>query len=1075
MKNAFSGYTYQKHITQLVLSIMDVKREISYIEIEADVNNKFDDLSIAISDEIYYFQIKDFDSINISDLTIEEENLLIKGKPHKLSKYKNILFFKHINIKPNSKVLGFDCYKLELYDIYIISMSRNNVDIYINTLYNENLNRRYEIEAFLNQLLDKKIWRIDRINLPVLKTFNTDLHEESVNISHKLLEFEKILLIEGKPGIGKSHFVNSLREIYPKNLLYRFWIGNQDKDYQERLKFKNFIQDINIKIFYDLKDRSISDIYKEAKNKDLTFIIDGLDHIENYNKDELNKFITFITDLKEHCKVIVLSRPLITLLIWKKHVLENWNKRQTEKVLDQLFHICDYKTQDKIFYITQGYPLLVKYVAEFYKLNKKIPKLEQLKDIDSFYDSIIKNEKGKYSLSLFLCTNSYIMFSELEFFLDESKYYVEEFIKEHPYLFDIKLNRVSLFHDSFNTYLRTKSDNYKKLNDKTSEKVYYSIMNLDKKFLSRYSLFKLTIQQRLEISQKFCSISIFKQIIQDNIDIESIRAFYFDLRDYMYNFSFKNFEVSHYYDLSLIINLLYRDHISTPNGFLYTYVKTLLFNGYTEENITSSNYLFAMLFFVKTNNPILLYNNVSNDNYSTEHFHYQLNADVMNEEYFFQQHSKVATKKRINELLQDNVRFKEYLTLIIENLYIHKKRYKGLEELTESLNTYLEGFESKGATKLIPFLDKYPDSHYYANWYLKDVKKNLLAKGFEVSTITNNEYNALSLKELIIKNKEIGSYNLGNKIHEYIRLALYRKQYIDLSSISIYWTKYYNRKDYSLFSIPMALKTLEANKKISLKECIILISKIQEISERGYGDLLGSFIELYSPDVIIPILDDFNIDNLNIQWFLLPTDYINMFSNKMYNYAMRRLTEYHRSGKIDIDEMRNALLSNRIKDIELEFSIIKPKIRVEKSDEIIKKIKGTKIMFDIYTDKDRNKHRETSEDRFKEGILDFENINFIKEKSLSPQQIARFSDNNYSSLTDVKVFEIFEDQEVSNNFKEILYNAIIGKTFRIDYTHALYYIPGNVLYMINKYRDKKEFEAAVKSFETFMELSLVTL
>lgn len=1073
MRNAYSGYTYQKHITFLLLSMMDVERNISYIEIEAKVNNKFDDLTISIDNENFYFQIKDFETVTISDLVIKNGELLIKNNPHKLSEHKNILFFKYIEFQPNFNILGFDCYKLN--NIYIISMSRQDVDISIDKLYGGNLNRRYEIEVFFNQLLDKRKWEITRLDLPVLETFNIDLEEESIKISHNLLEFEEILLIEGKPGIGKSHFVNSLTEQFSENILYRFWVGNQDKDYQERLKFKNFIRNINIKLFHDLKDRSISEIFKAIENKNLTFIIDGLDHIENYNKRELCKFITFIDELKKNCKVIVLSRPLITELKWKKFILEHWNKIQTEKVLNELFNIDDYYIQKRIFYITQGYPLLVKYVAEYYRLNNKLPKIEQLKDIDSFYDDIIKDEKGKYSLTIFLCTNSYLMFSELELFLGDSKYYVEEFIHEHPYLFDTKLNRISLFHDSFNTYLRNRFSNYKLLNDKISEIVYNSVINLNKRFLSRISLFKLSDTYKKDIARKFSSINTFKEIMQDSIDFESIRTFYFDLRDDMYKYKFDDFEIIHYYDLSLIINLLSRDHISTPNGFLYTYVRSLLFNGYTEEDITSSDYLFAMLFYIKTNNPVLLYNNVSNDNYSTDHFYQQLNKDVNNEEYFFSQHKKVIKEKRIKDLLNDKLYFKDYLIAIIENLYIHKKRYKGFLELSYSLETYLRGFESRGAIELSEFLEKYPNSYYYADWYLKDVKKNLIAKGFEVSTINNNDYNILSLEEIILKNKEIGSFNLHEKIHEYIRLALHKKQSINIASISKYWTKYYNRKDYTLYSLPIALKVLEAKRLISLKECIKIISSIQKISEKGYGHLLGSFIELYPPNIIIPFLDDYNLDDLIINWFLLPTKYINIFSDQMYNYAITNVVKYHRASTMDIYDIKNALLSNRINDIEVTFSIVKLKIRVEKSDEILNKIKNSKLIFDIYVDKDKNKYKKTSKERFKEGILYSEDIDFIKKKKLSPQEIAKLSDGNSACLANIEIFQIFEPEEVSNNFQEILYNAIIGKTRRIDYNYILYYTSGNILKMIDTYRTSEEFEMAFNSFKTFLDLSMINI
>ncbi|MET3535782.1 NACHT domain-containing protein [Chryseobacterium limigenitum] len=1073
MRNAYSGYTYQKHITQLLLSIMDVERQISKIEIEAKIDNNFDDLLVSINNEEYNFQIKDFENVKLDQLFIEDKNLIIKGKAHKLSKSRNIVFFKHIDIVPNAKILDFDCLKNG--NLHIISMSRTDADLFIDDLYNGNLNRKYEIENYLSETLDKRIWLIERFDLPSLKTYSTDLQQESVKINHTLVEFEKLLLIEGKPGVGKSHFVNSLVEEYPQNILYRFWVGNQESDYLERLKFQNFLRDLNVKLFHDLKSREITDLFKEIERRKLTLIIDGLDHVENYNSNELPRFIKFLEDLKEYCKVIVLSRPLVAKLDWQKYILENWNKKQTEFVLEELFHITDYNIQDEIFHITQGYPILVKYVAEFYKLNKKLPEIGQLKDIDSFYEGIIKNEKGKYSLSIFLCTNSYIMYSELDHFLGEAKFYVEEFIEEHPYLFDIKLNRIALFHDSFNTYLRNRSTSYKILNDKAADLVYESIMGLDRRFLSRFSLFKMTNRQTKEIARKFCNIAIFEEIIRDCIDIEAIRTFYFDLRDLMSNYNFDDFEISHYYDLSLIINLIYRDHISTPDGFLYTYTQSLFFNGYTEEDITSSGYLFGMLFCVRSNNPILLYNKVSNDNYSTDHFHMRLEGDIDKEEYFFSKNEKAITKTKIIKALKDRRYFGDYLKWIMENLFMHQKRYAGLEELSDSLNIYLEGSESKGAIKLAKFLDNYPDSHYYADWYLNDVKKNLIAAGHEVSNIEKNEYNYLSLEELILKNKEIGSFTLGNKIHEYIRLALHRKQKIDLASISLFWTKYYNRKDYTLYGLPKALKALHTNNFLTLDECIFTITKIQNISEKGYRYLLGEFIELYQPSEIMTCIEKLSLSQLSLQWFLLPIKYINSFSDKVYNFAIKHLLKDNRSGSIEIDEIRNGLLSTRLKDIELEFSIIKTKIRVEKSDNIIRELKNSKILFQVYVDKEKDRYNETSDERLNKGYIYPSDFDLIKERKISSIDAAKFADSESSSLVFTELFEMFEKKEVTDNFKEILYNAVIGKTWRGEYSFLLYYTSGHILFMIEKYRNNNEFEEAVKSFKKFIQLSLIDI
>lgn len=96
MRNAYSGYTYQKHVTFLLLSIMDVERNISNIEIEAKTCDNFDDLVVTIKDENFQFQIKDFKTISLDELKIDTNEIFIQGKPHKLSTKHNVIFFKDI-------------------------------------------------------------------------------------------------------------------------------------------------------------------------------------------------------------------------------------------------------------------------------------------------------------------------------------------------------------------------------------------------------------------------------------------------------------------------------------------------------------------------------------------------------------------------------------------------------------------------------------------------------------------------------------------------------------------------------------------------------------------------------------------------------------------------------------------------------------------------------------------------------------------------------------------------------------------------------------------------------------------
>src|SRR5690606_27985440 len=294
---------------------------------------------------------------------------------------------------------------------------------------------------------------------------------------------------------------------------------------------------------------------------------DGLDHVENYDNKELERIIDFIQKLQSKCKTIVLTRPLKYQLEWSKHELVNWNKMQTEKVLDDLFHITDYDVCSKIYSITDGYPILVKYLAEHYKEHNNLPDLSTLKTIDEYYNAIFKEKVNtKSALTLFLCCRSFIMQHELRLFLDEEMaVIVSEFIRDYPYLFEKRLNRISLLHDSFNTYLRNQNIDYSKRQKTVKEIVYKSILNSEVAFLSRYDFFDLDKKMKREIILKYSSIHEFNKLVSGAIDFEAIQSFYGQLRESLLELSPNDLEVENYYELSLIINIAYRDHISTNN------------------------------------------------------------------------------------------------------------------------------------------------------------------------------------------------------------------------------------------------------------------------------------------------------------------------------------------------------------------------------------------------------------------------------------------------------------------------------------------------------------------------------
>jgi hypothetical protein len=157
----------------LLLAMMDVERKIEKITLEATVDHQFDDITLYEGIDKYFLQIKDIEKLNVSELIISEGQIKISGKPHKLSAYKNLLFFKDIKIYPNCKVLGFSAQLKG--GVYIISLSRYQIEKSIIRLYRTDVHRRQLINKFLSEKLDKRELEINIMQLPMINTYDTRL------------------------------------------------------------------------------------------------------------------------------------------------------------------------------------------------------------------------------------------------------------------------------------------------------------------------------------------------------------------------------------------------------------------------------------------------------------------------------------------------------------------------------------------------------------------------------------------------------------------------------------------------------------------------------------------------------------------------------------------------------------------------------------------------------------------------------------------------------------------------------------------------------------------------------------
>lgn len=1058
MKYALIGYTYQHQVTSLLLSLMDAERKIDYLEIEADVDHKFDDVNVVAGSETYFFQIKDFEKISLDSITVTADSINIQGKPHKLSSGTNIIFFKDIQLNTDSEILGFK--SAIHHGVHIVSLDRIKIDKLIAKLYKTDRWRQNIINQYLHEKLDKREFKIYRHDLPAINFYSTKLTEPTVDVARAILNSEKVLLIEGKPGVGKSHLVNHLLNTIGKTLVYRFWTSNQDIHKQERLRFENFMVDFSKKLFHNYVNRTEDEIIDKLKEDELTVIIDGLDHVENYNPNELTRYIAFIDKIKETSNTIVLSRPLKHQLNWKKQVLANWNYKQTEQVLQELYHFDEYKDAEKIYAITDGYPILVRYIAEHYKKYGQIPESGQFQDVNSYYDEIISNENGKQALALFLCTSGYIMRSEIDIFLGEdTAAIVHEFIDERPYLFDLRLNRVTLFHDSFLTYLRNTKINYSGILQKVLSLVYSSIMSGEKRFQSRLIHFDFSIEQIKSIVEKYTLLECFKKQMDDTIDYEATREFYNHIREMLIRLNPKDLNIYQYYDFALILCLVIRDHTSTLNEFNYTYLKTLLENGYNEEHITSSRYLYGMLYYFRTNDGAFIENLKSDEMYDTQRFYQELERELLEEERFFRSYSKPLSQSAIQRVIEseDYVNFQDNLTYVLADLYVNADQRDNFKTLYNAIENFMHGKEEMAINLLVPTVLKSGYRDFFARWILQAAQKRLLAMG---ECPEQNDFVKLSLGEYIEKHQSKGSFDIWRELLNYMRLSLYQNRDIDVTSISAFWTKYHQRHDYTLLDIPWALVVFEDKGFIDWKDSIRLIMELQDVSEKGYKWLLGSYIKEKGVIFLDQLLSEFNFRDLKISWLLLPSEFIDALPQEVFYYELGEQMNYHSSSKsIELYDVINAIKSNKLWLLKRDFGWANFKIRAKSNNSEIAILKKVGLQAEIY-------EPESYERDIEHGQKDSTN-----DKIPSLIEVARTPSSNYAALPEPESFHLFTADEIQENICEIFFNGITAKPKNFNSFNNPFSLPGSMIKIIADADLAADYYSLFQSFVSFLELS----
>lgn len=544
-KNSLKGYGYQVDVLNAFVQKMDLKRKIKKIESEAEVEHNFDDMVIIDEDEnTLCFQVKDYERFDIDKVKIEEDIVkIVAGNTRTNSKFDpNFINGLVVNkdFDCDSEILGF---KSKLIDgIHVIPLTENNYDEQVGEYIN--ISRKEHMQTQVINKISNAIFEFTTEELPKLSLFSNDLKHETVKFNKIPEIVDKLSWHLGAPGTGKSHLVKEIADSNENSIVYRFYADEHD---QKRLFFENFLEDFTKRIFKTPERKTIEEIVSRIVEDDLLILIDGLDHVYNYQYSDLENFLEFF-DLLSDTKTLIFSRP-IPEIVDKENVfnISIWDKEDTFKYLEQ--YEFDYGINEKIYDLTNGYPIITYYLSEHYKKHKELSKYSsKIESINDYYKTILNDIRLKKPLNLFLFCNSYILESEMKELLHQNdSENLLEFIENYPYLFTKELNRLHLFHDSFFTYLREKSVmEY----EYAIKKVKESILSKNINFLSRFESFEFDDEFVKEVLKVYCSFDTFKELSK-NFDFESIKEFYTSLKSILPKYN-NVLDIYQYYSFILI-------------------------------------------------------------------------------------------------------------------------------------------------------------------------------------------------------------------------------------------------------------------------------------------------------------------------------------------------------------------------------------------------------------------------------------------------------------------------------------------------------------------------------------------
>jgi len=671
----------------------------------------------------------------------------------------------------------------------------------------------------------------------------------------------------------------------------------------------------------------------------------------------------------------------------------------------------------------------------------------------------------KRALGIFLLTTSFYTDNEIPYLVGQPYGgIVEEYVAKYPYLFERNVNRISLIHDSLNSYLQRTVDLPKELDDCIIDKVKASIRNKEIEYLARIADFHLDRDFISETLCRYANFDVFQYLLNTYPDFESVKEFYMILKALLEN-HVNVLDVNQYYSFILITQIIERNDFVGYEDLLYNHIQYLINHNYDEDCIFSSGLLWASYRYIK-------YDDQEAYRRPFYKYYYDIDRQVSEfaevkkkeENYFNILRAKIDIHKMLKQIstLSSDIDKRDALAKFAVYQYINKNDEFGLYSALEG---YISHHYDVYYEQIIEnFFARYLKDRFFIKNCSRLIVYKLKALGV---LCQDNILLNYSLKQLIIEKAQEGSFNAYNYIVDFIRLAIHDRRQIDIESLWMYYYMYYNRKDYSVIELPQALFSFEKHGLIDEKDSLRIIDNVMKQSEKGIRHILCEYINIKDDDFTKRCLQYGVFDgSYSVDIYDLIPEKIELLPKQLIIDRLFEILRYHNYGKsIEFNELESVLKTRYRPFILKEIKYLKYRIINVPQAEIFN-LNG----IDIIADQAASGEQYVP---FEHGHIHEEDIPFIKARKLPPLEIARYTDGWYSCFPLIEAYDHFDRDELGREFLSIIHTSLFAKVPSIERTGNWLLYLGNLPRLLDRIEFDTSWETLFTSFMEFIHLSMI--